>query len=77
MEFIDNETILICAFRYALGRKTYIVSHVVEDIINNWDQLSDFFKEKVKKEIREHKEMFGNLGDDCDEEEWNKILNKE
>ena len=71
---LDDQIVLSCAFRYALGRRTYVVSSVVKTILDNWEVLPETDQDRYKKEIREHKETYGNLGDDCDEEEWNRIL---
>jgi len=68
-----NESILFAAFRYALGRKTYIVSEVFEKISKNWDNLSQQFKDNIKNEIRDCKD----LGHDCDREMWETILDYE
>lgn len=73
----DPELILSCAFRYALGRRTYVVSAVVDDILSNWNEIHSSTKERFKKEIIEHKNLYGDLGMSCDEAEWNIILNKE
>ena len=71
---LDDRITLRCAFRYALGRKTYVVSSVVDTILDNWKSLPDIEKEAYKKEIRNHEREWGDLGDKCDKEEWNKIL---
>lgn len=71
---LDDRIVLSCAFRYALGRRTYVTDSVAKTIIDNWNDLPNTDKERYKKEIRDHKQEFGNLGDDCDEESWNKIL---
>ena len=70
------ELTLGCAFRYALGRRTYVVSHVVDEILNNWEELSKSFKERTVKEILEYKKDYKTLGDICDETDWMKIVNK-
>ena len=70
------ELTLGCAFRYALGRRTYVVSHVVDEILNNWEELSKSFKERTVKEIIEYKKDYKTLGDSCDETDWMKIVNK-
>ena len=70
----DKELILLCAFRYALGRKSYVVSYIVEEIINNWEYFHRSKKLQFKQEIKDYKELYGNLGMNCDEAEWNKIL---
>lgn len=72
----DPESILSCAFRYALGRRTYIVSTVVSEILNNWEQINPHVLERFKKEILEHKEVYKEIGMACDEQEWMSIVNK-
>lgn len=47
-----NADILFCAFRYALGRKTYAVNDVSDCIIQNWDELPGIIQNAIKKEIR-------------------------
>lgn len=72
----DRELIWLCAFRYALGRRTYIVS-----VVCNWlksHALSNWAKEIIIKEIEEAEEeskkdkpyYFKSLGDDCDKTRW-------
>ena len=57
-----SEITLSCAFRYALGSMTYVVSEVVDDILTNWDGISDKAKELFVKEIKECREKFGKCG---------------
>lgn len=66
---------LLSAFRYALGRKTYIVSIVVEDILRNWNNLNDNTRELITDEIREAR-LENRLGMRMDAEQWEKILRK-
>lgn len=72
----DYELMLMMAFRYALGRRTYVVSYIVDEILTNWENLDKSRQEQIKREIIEHEEMFNSLGDDCDKSEWYKIINK-
>jgi hypothetical protein len=75
INFDDNEDlILICAFRYALGRRTYVVGTVADIIKRNWNKLRDSDKKLICKEILDHKKVFGNLGDSCDERDWMSIV---
>ena len=71
-----SEITLSCAFRYALGSMTYVVSEVVEDILTNWDKISDGTKERFVKEITEHRAKFGQCGMDMDDQQWQKIIDK-
>ena len=71
-----SELTLVASFRYALGRKRYVVSAIVEDILNNWSSLSIKFKTKIKEEIQEAMKN-NNAGSDIDIEQWNRILEKD
>lgn len=70
----DYEQIVINAERYALGRMTYIVELTVKYILNEIenDKLSDQCLKVVAEDIKNTK----NLGMDCDEEQWLKLLDK-
>jgi DNA replicative helicase MCM subunit Mcm2 (Cdc46/Mcm family) len=68
-----SELTLLASFRYALGRQTFIVSEVVENILANWQILSQNTKDKMKAEIKEVIEN-NHIGHDMDKEQWNKII---
>ena len=68
-----SELTLLASFRYALGRQTYIVSEVVENILTNWQVLSQNAKDTIKAEIKEAIENHS-IGHDIDKESWNKII---
>lgn len=69
-----DEGILFLAFRYAIGRTTYVVSEVVETVIEQWDFVSKQFKELIIKEIKQ--ELSSNdMMMDMDVRDWTKILN--
>ncbi len=69
-----SELTLGCAFRYALGRMTYIVGEVVENIIRNWSEIHPSTKERFVKEILEYRKDHGKIGMDMDDKEWQKII---
>ena len=71
-----SELTLVASFRYALGRQTYIVSEVVENILKNWASLSLKFKTKIKEEIREAIKD-NNAGSTIDIQQWNMILERD
>ena len=48
---------VISSFRYALGRKTYIVDETIRWIKNNLNNIERFDLELMVKEIREYKDM--------------------
>ena len=67
----DISMILVSAERYALGRRTYIVSWICEVIKNNIDLLTE---NDIQVMIRDIEEAY-TYGDECDEKEW-KALQK-
>ena len=72
----SDNLILICAFRYALGRMTYVVRVVVDEIHKRWNTLSEGDKELIVKEIREHKARHGKIGHEMDERDWITIVDR-
>ena len=68
-----NVDILFCAFRYALGRKTYVVIEVVDYMIENWGFIAPYKKEMIQREIKEAITN-GSAGMDCDIKSWKRIL---
>lgn len=71
--FGRDNLMVIAAFRYCLGRRTYIVSDCVAWLIEIWPQLEDRDKRLIKKEVNEALIM-NQAGDDCDKNEWIKIM---
>ena len=73
-----EEQILICAVRYALGRRTYIVEDVCRYVKNQKDTLSDQCKNIIINDIEDDVEMYHRVcrtcGDDIDEKEWCGLL---
>lgn len=72
MPITDHEHILISALRYALGRRTYIVSITTKYIEREIPTLSEQCKAIMIEDI-EHPFMCG-YGDACDKKEWMKLL---
>jgi hypothetical protein len=70
---LDDQIILFCAFRYALGRRTYVSGVVSERLISLNDSLSQIEKDKYISEIKEAIEE-GSAGDDCDIKQWKKVM---
>lgn len=68
----DISMILVSAERYALGRRTYIVSWTCEIIKKNMHLLS----EKDKKVMIRDIETAISYGDECDKQEWMLLLKK-
>jgi hypothetical protein len=70
---LNQEIVLSCAFRYALGRATYVVGSVCEELIRLLDVLPENFKYRTAKEIQEYQDKHGKAGWDFDNDEWNYI----
>lgn len=70
----NEEQILICAVRYALGRMSYIVSDVCEYVRFKKDELSDECKKIIVRDIKDEYQFYHRqgqmLGMECDEEKW-------
>lgn len=72
---IDNEhmgDVLISAVRYALGRRTHIVSTVTNCMITHVSAMTDRTIQVIERDILEQ-ERFG-YGDSCDYKDWMKLL---
>ena len=71
------ETILLCAVRYAIGRRTYIPSLVIDYITTLLPYLSDNALRLIANEITEHGAYEGGLGDEkIDKPYWKQFLRK-
>jgi hypothetical protein len=69
----DDVAVLISAFRYALGRATYITGIVAGAILDNWHTLGPDCRNLIIKEILDAKER-NQVGHDCDWTQWKRIL---
>ena len=71
------ETILLCAVRYAIGRKTYIPSLVIDYITPLLPYLSENTLRLIANEITEYGTYEGGLGDEkIDRPYWEQFLRK-
>lgn len=72
----DDEMFFIAAERYAMGRRTYIVSTVAQYIKNRVPKLSDwclgFLKQDYEEKQREQERCpdYKMFGDECDKKDW-------
>ena len=71
--FGRDNLMVIAAFRYCLGRRTYIVSDCVAWLKEIWPLLEDRDRRLIKKEVDESLAM-NRAGDSCDKDEWIKIM---
>ena len=70
---LDQELVLTAAFRYALGRSTYIVSSVCAELVRLESVMGEGQKRFISKEIQEYQERHGKAGWDMDNDEWNYV----
>lgn len=74
----DEELILMCAVRYALGRQSYIVGTVVEYVARKRKILSDncikIIVDDIDEQMRFYHSMGQTLGMECDERRWFNLL---
>jgi len=66
---IVEPIIMLCAFRYALGRRTFVPTIVAKGIKKNIKVLPTKDLRNIKNEIQYEHEA-GGLGDCCDVETW-------
>ena len=74
----DLNDLIVCAFRYALGRRTYIVHTITEIIKANLSALESRTIEVMLRDIESQHEyekvgIEKAFGDDCDRERWMEV----
>ena len=67
--FIADDLIMIAAFRYALGRQSYIVAHIASWIEQHAGQIRDSDARLIIREIDEQAAA-GSLGAEMDKRRW-------
>ena len=70
------ENVIVYAFRYALGRKTYASLEMSGLILSEWANFSKFTKSKIVHEIEEYRLANGLAGMEVDDREWQKIIDR-
>ena len=73
IESDDDRLVLISAFRYALGRCSYMPSVVAGVLAQCWADLTEHDQRLIKREIAEAIER-GHAGMACDVATWRRIL---
>jgi hypothetical protein len=79
-----DDLMVMAAFRYCLGRRTYVVGCCVDWLIDNWKHFSEGVRDLITRELRdaldddERSRMNSEdtcypLGDDCDRVEWTRL----
>lgn len=70
---LEYGQVLFLAFRYALGRETYIVADVVDTLIAHWEFIQEKERQMIYKEIKQAVES-NRAGAQTEIFEWEKIL---
>lgn len=65
---LNEEITMFCAFRYALGRSTYVVPSVCQELQRLYFEFTEDRRAKYVKEIQEYQDMWAGEG-----REWNKV----
>lgn len=68
---LDEDITIVCAFRYALGRMTYVVGSVASEIERNIERISTKSLVLIRKEITEAL-VANHAGMQMDAERWTK-----
>lgn len=72
MNKLDLKISLVCAFRYALPRQTYVVSSVSDIIIENKELFNENDIKLFQKEYNEVKDQLWN----CDKVTWEHMISE-
>ncbi len=71
--FAVDETTLVFAFRYALGRQSTAPSHMVAQLKKHWSRLETWTQFAIQREISQAIQR-GEAGRDCDVATWREVI---
>ena len=66
----DLRLLMIAAFRYSLGRRTYMPSFVADLIMKNYHVFNEKDLERFIEEVNKKRD----LGESCDIETWGELV---
>lgn len=79
----NDHFIIVAAFRYCLGRRTYVVGEYARLLVKIWPFLSEKTQNIIKRDLekafarddedREAGREYKALGWDCDRAEWSRV----
>ena len=72
MDKIELNDLLVCAFRYAIGRKTYVVPTIADLLLKYKDILSETSKAQIIRDINRAVKT-ANYGMDTDKNIWLRV----
>ena len=75
----DHGTIVICAVRYSMGRRTYMPHLVMDYVKRHWPELSQADRNIILRDVDEELVVVDHynpkaLGDEMDVREWREFL---
>jgi hypothetical protein len=78
-----QDLMVIAAFRYCLGRRTYIVGACCDWLVDIWSLLEEKTQFVIQRDLdrefelddaaRERGEDYHPLGNDCDRQDWERV----
>jgi len=72
---MNQSELIFCAFRYCLGRMTYIVSQMCDYLVDHWTDIEPAYQKMIHKEIEEALEL-GRAGMEQDQDSWIECLKR-
>lgn len=74
-ESFDEKTdsMMYYAFRYCLGRASYVVTDCASYLIANWERLSPWCRTRIHQDIKRAFDA-NEYGHDDDRAEWQRVL---
>lgn len=69
-----DSLMLICAFRYALGRHTYVTGAAEEWVREFWPKLQAGTRDCIVRDLKRHIKDWGVSDDSCDMRGWKALL---
>lgn len=66
---MTQDDLILCAFRYCLGRATYIVHDMVKHLKDHWNEIDHVYKNMIIKDIGRALDM-NRFGHEMDKVEW-------
>ncbi len=78
-----DDMMAVAAFRYSLGRMTYIVSDCADWLCEQWPNIAENAKKVIQRDLEEafkrddearaDRQDYKPLGHDCDRAQWEKV----
>ena len=70
---MKQDGLIVCAFRYCLGRCSYVVSEMCDHLRDHWDEICPAYQDLIRKEIADAIQRDA-CGMDMDCKEWSQLI---